>query len=117
MGAINPEREARRRGAASDPLKLFLRDWRLFAVCRRPGCEHRRELAMGLLMRAFGPDAKLGSVAARMRCSQCGSHAAGIAARYIGRRGDGRWMAVSRRMDYLGWAIMTCQFPLDGALT
>jgi hypothetical protein len=37
MGSINPEREARRRGADSDPLRLFERDFLLTACCRRSG--------------------------------------------------------------------------------
>jgi hypothetical protein len=91
MGAINPEREARRRGAAAgDPLKLFVQEFQLFAICRRRACEHGRELAIRLLLRAFGPDATLGLAASRMRCSKCGSHGARIEVKYIGRRGDGR---------------------------
>jgi hypothetical protein len=82
MGAINV--------AANDPLKLFVRGFERFGICRRPGCEHRRELTIGWLLRAFGPDATLGSVVARMRCSKCGSRGTRIEARYMGRHGDGR---------------------------
>ncbi len=90
MGAVNPEREARRRGGPTDRLKLFVRDFQLFAICRRIGCEHRRELTISLLLRVFGPEATLGTIAARMRCSKCASRGPRIEARYVGRRGDGR---------------------------
>jgi hypothetical protein len=90
VGSINPEREARRRGADSDPLRLFERDFQLTACCRRSGCAHRRELTIGLLNRAFGREATLGQVAARMRCAKCGMRGAQIVVRYIGRWGDGR---------------------------
>jgi len=90
MGSINPEREARRRGKPTDPLRLFERDFRLYACCEHAGCAHRRELGVSLLVRAFGRDAKLGSIAARLRCSNCGARGARIEVRYTGRWGDGR---------------------------
>jgi hypothetical protein len=90
MGSINPEREARRRGAATDPLRVFERDFHVYASCQRPGCEHRRELTVSLLLRVFGPAATLGYVSARLRCSKCENRGARIEVRYIGRRGDGR---------------------------
>jgi hypothetical protein len=90
VGSINPEREARRRGADSDPLRLFERDFQLTACCRRSGCAHRRELTIGLLIRAFGREATLGQVAARMRCAKCGMRGAQIVVKYTGRWGDGR---------------------------
>jgi len=90
MGSVNPEREARRRGRPTDPLRLFARDWTLVAHCRRPGCRHFRELTAGLLLKAYGPDATLAQVAERLRCSECGLHGARIEAKYIGRWGDGR---------------------------
>jgi hypothetical protein len=90
MGSINPEREARRRGADNDPLRLFERDFQITACCRRSGCAHRRELTIGLLIRAFGRKATLGQVAARMRCAKCGMRGAQIVVKYVGRWGDGR---------------------------
>ncbi|HTV51709.1 MAG TPA: hypothetical protein VME21_10985 [Steroidobacteraceae bacterium] len=90
MGSINPEREARRRGAPTDPLRLFESRFRLHAVCQRLGCEHRRELNVALLIRAFGPEATLRQVASRLRCSHCGQRGPRVQARYVGPRGDGR---------------------------
>jgi len=90
MSSINPEREARRRGQPTDPLRLFERDFRLYACCQHAGCAHRRELAIALLLRAFGRDAKLAAVAERLRCSNCGARAARIEVRYVGRWSDGR---------------------------
>jgi hypothetical protein len=90
MVTVNPEREARRLGKPTDPLRLFAHGFRLTAHCRRPGCEHTRNLAVGLLLKAYGPDATLEHVAARLRCSACGMRGARIDARYTGRQGDGR---------------------------
>jgi len=90
MGAVNPEREARRRGQPTDPLRLFTRDWELSARCRRAGCDHHRPLIVSLLIKAFGANATLGDVAQRLRCSRCGMRGAHIQTRYVGRHGDGR---------------------------
>ena len=90
MGAVNPEREARRRGEPTDPLRLFVRDWDLTARCRRIGCDHQRLLVVTLLIKAFGADSTLGQVAQRLRCSKCGMRGALIQTRYMGRHGDGR---------------------------
>ena len=90
MSSLNPEREARRRGAPSDRLGLFARDFRLHATCCRAGCVHRRELDVGLLIRLFGTRATLAQVASHLRCSACGLRGARIVVRYVGRIGDGR---------------------------
>ena len=90
MATINPEREARRRGQPTDPLKTFARDWQLTALCRRPSCTHARVLVVGLLIKAYGPNATLEQVAGRLRCSVCGTRGARIEVRYVGRGGDGR---------------------------
>jgi hypothetical protein len=37
------------------PLRLFEHDFQLRAHCRRPGCDHHRELAIGLLLRVYTP--------------------------------------------------------------
>lgn len=87
---INPEREARRLGRSTDPLPLLEWGFRLAAHCRGAGCHHARELPVALLIKAYGPEATLGHVAAHMRCSQCGMRGARIVAKYVGRRGDGR---------------------------
>lgn len=73
-----------------DPLRLYADHYRLTACCRRPGCAHRRDLHIELLLRAFGREATLGSVGARLRCHRCGLRGARIEARYIGPTGDGR---------------------------
>jgi len=90
MGSINPEREARRLGRPTDPLRLFEWGFQLTARCRRAGCHHARELPVPLLIKAYGPDTTLEQIAAHMRCSQCGMRGARIVAKYVGRRGDGR---------------------------
>ena len=90
MGSVNPEREARRRGQPTDPLRLFTQDWDLTARCRRAGCHHHRQLIVTLLIKAFGAHSTLGEVAQRLRCSKCGMRGAHIQTRYVGRLGDGR---------------------------
>jgi hypothetical protein len=90
MITINPEREARRLGKPTDPLRLFADGFQLTARCRRPGCEHSRALVVGLLVKAFGPDATLERVSSRLRCSACGMQGARIEVKYTGRRCDGR---------------------------
>jgi hypothetical protein len=89
MGAKNPERE-RLWGAQHDPLTAYVHGYEFEAHCRRSSCEHCRPLHIALLLKAFGPDAKLGQVAARLRCSRCGTRGARIQVRYVGRWGDGR---------------------------
>jgi hypothetical protein len=89
MGGKNPERD-RLWGNASDPLLAYARDYELTVCCRRPFCTHRRPLQVGLLFKAFGDQATIAQVAARMKCSKCGMHGARIEVRYIGRWGDGR---------------------------
>jgi hypothetical protein len=84
-----PERDVRL-GWRDDPLKLYTRRYMLVAHCRRPGCEHERELPPILLLRAFSPDTTVGQMAARLRCYRCGMRGARVEARYIGPVGDGR---------------------------
>ncbi len=74
----------------ADPLIAYASHYELAAHCRRPFCTHRRPLHFELLLKAFGPQATLGEIGARMRCSKCGMHGARIEVRYIGRWGDGR---------------------------
>jgi hypothetical protein len=84
MGRKNPERERLWR-KEEDPLIAYVGDYALQAHFRRPFCDHRRELHFALLLKAFSPDARLGQIGARMRCSRCGFHGARIEARYVGR--------------------------------
>jgi len=84
-----PERDVRL-GWRDDPLELYTRHYKLIAHCRRPGCEHERELPVILLLRAFKPDITLGQMSARLRCHECGMRGARVEARYIGPVGDGR---------------------------
>jgi len=90
MSSLNPERAARRLGKPTDALRLFEHGFRLTARCRRPGCIHTRELAIGLLLRLYGAEATLEQVGSRLRCSACGTRGARIETKYVGRRGDGR---------------------------
>jgi hypothetical protein len=53
-GGKNPERE-RLWGADEDPLIAYANNYSLQARCRRPFCDHRRELHLALLLTAFGP--------------------------------------------------------------
>lgn len=73
-----------RMGDPQDPLRLYASHYQLIACCRRPFCEHRRELHTELLIRLFGADALLGSIATRFRCHRCGMRGARIEARFIG---------------------------------
>jgi hypothetical protein len=50
----------------------------------------RNERHVELLLKAFDPDAKLGAIRGRMRCSKCGFRGARIEVRYVGRWGGGR---------------------------
>jgi hypothetical protein len=104
MGGKNPERE-RVWGADEDPLIAYAENYTLQARCRRPFCEHRRELHFALLAKAFGPDAKLGVIGARMRCSKCGFRGARIEVRYVGRWGDGRGWLCQLHAFATPWAI------------
>lgn len=73
-----------RTGHPSDALRAYIALYRLTACCRRPGCPHRRELHTELLLRLFGAEAALGSIAARLRCHRCGMRGARIEVTYIG---------------------------------
>lgn len=50
---------------------------------------HELELHVGLLLRLFGPDTKIGQMSARFRYRSCGMRGARIGARYIGPVGGG----------------------------
>jgi hypothetical protein len=89
MGNRRPERDARR-GWQGDALGLYARHYKLIAHCRRPGCEHQRELHVQLLLRLFPPETTIGQMAERFRCHRCGMRGARIEAEYIGPVGDGR---------------------------
>jgi hypothetical protein len=84
-----PERNVRR-GWRDDPLSLYAHDYKLIAHCRRPNCEHERELHVDLLLRLFEPTMTIGQLATRFRCHRCGMRGARVEARYIGPVGDGR---------------------------
>ena len=77
-------------GWAKDPLRLYEKHYRLIAHCRRPYCEHHRDLPVSLLIRLFPPDTTIGEIAALLRCSQCGMRGARIRAEYVGPIGYGR---------------------------
>lgn len=79
-----------RTGHPHDPLRFYLGCYQLTACCRRPWCEHRRDLHIELLLRLFGADAQLGHIAGRLRCHRCGMRGARIEARYVGPLDDGR---------------------------
>lgn len=87
MGARNPERD-RLWASDADRLEQYRRDYVLSARCRR--CDHARDLPMGLLLKAFGPRARLDTVASRLRCQKCQLLGAKLEARYLGPRGDTR---------------------------
>ena len=89
MSGRKSERNVRT-GWRDDALELYARDYSLIAHCRRPGCEHARELHIHLLLRLFTPHTTLGEMAARFRCHRCGMRGARVEARYIGPVGDGR---------------------------
>jgi hypothetical protein len=89
MGSRRPERHVRR-GWRDDALSLYARDYKLIAFCRRPGCQHQRELHVYLLLRLFSPQMTIGQMADRFRCHRCGMRGARIEAQYIGPVGDGR---------------------------
>jgi hypothetical protein len=72
-------------GWVKDPLRLYEKHYRLIAHCRRPYCEHHRDLPVSLLIRLFPPE-----IAALLRCSKCGMRGARIRAEYVGPVGDGR---------------------------
>ncbi len=77
-------------GWVQDPLRLYEKHYRLVAHCRRPYCDHRRELPVSLLIRLFPPDATLGEISGLLRCSKCQMRGARIRAEYVGPIGDGR---------------------------
>jgi hypothetical protein len=77
-------------GWVQDPLRLYEKHYRLVAHCRRPYCEHRRELPVSLLVRLFPPDVTLGEIAGLLRCSKCQMRGGRIRAEYVGPIGDGR---------------------------
>jgi hypothetical protein len=77
-------------GWAKDPLRLYEKHYRLIAHCRRPYCEHHRDLPVSLLIRLFPPDTTIGEIAALLRCSKCGMRGARIRAEYVSPVGDGR---------------------------
>jgi hypothetical protein len=77
-------------GWVQDPLRLYEKHYRLVAHCRRPYCEHRRELPVSLLMRLFPSDTTLGEISGLLRCSKCNMRGARIRAEYVGPVGDGR---------------------------
>ena len=79
-----------RMGAPTDALELYTRYYKLFARCRRPYCEHRREIPVALLLKAFNPKMTLGEIGARFRCSKCGMRGARIESEFIGPTNDGR---------------------------
>lgn len=89
MSFRRPERNVRL-GWRDDPLKLYVRDYQLIAHCRRPGCEHERELPADLLLEIFTLETTIGQISIRFRCHRCGMRGARIEARYIGPVGDGR---------------------------
>lgn len=77
-------------GWVEDPLRLYEKHYRLIANCRRPYCEHKRELPVALLIRLFPLETRLGEIAGLLRCSKCGMRGARIRAEYVGPIGDGR---------------------------
>ena len=79
-----------RMGTPTDALNLYARYYRLYARCRRPGCEHRRELHVALLLKLFKPESTLGEIASRFRCHRCGMRGARIESEFVGPTGDGR---------------------------
>jgi hypothetical protein len=79
-----------KRGWKDDPLYLYERYYRLIAHCRRPNCEHKKELPMSLLFRLFPRDMTIGEIAVLFTCTRCGLRGARISAEYVGPVGDGR---------------------------
>jgi len=77
-------------GSRSDALRLYAKHYKLFAKCRRPYCEHRRELHVPLLLMIFDPDTTLEEVGARFRCYKCNLRGARIESEYVGPTTDGR---------------------------
>ena len=79
-----------RLGWKDDPLRLYEKHYRLIAHCRRPHCNHQRDLPMSFLFRLFPPETTIGEIAATLRCSRCDMRGARIEAEYVGPVGDGR---------------------------
>ena len=77
-------------GWIQDPLRLYEKHYRLIAHCRRPYCEHKRELPVSLLVRLFPLETTLGEIAVLLRSSRCGMRGARIRAEYVGPIGGGR---------------------------
>ena len=76
-----------RSGWRDDPLRAYLKHYKLIAHCRRPGCGHARDLPIGLLMRVFTLETTIGQMALRFRCSKCHMRGARIEAEYVGPSG------------------------------
>jgi len=79
-----------RTGWVKDPLHLYDKRYKLIAHCRRPHCEHKRDLPVSLLLRLFPRDTTIGEVANLLRCSKCGMRGARIRAEYVGPTRDER---------------------------
>jgi hypothetical protein len=77
-------------GCATDALQLYSRNYKLFARCRRPHCEHRREFQVELLLRLFKPQTTLADIGARFRCHKREMRGARIESEFVGPTNDGR---------------------------
>jgi hypothetical protein len=77
-------------GSATDALHLYGRYYKLFARCRCPHCDNRRELHVELLLRLFKPETTLGEIGARFRCHKCQTRGARIESEFVGPTNDGR---------------------------
>ncbi len=77
-------------GWVRDPLRFYEKHYRLIAHCRRPHCDHQRDMPVSLLVRLFPRDTTIGEIADLLRCTKCGMRGARIRAEYVGPVGDGR---------------------------
>jgi len=77
-------------GWVKDPLHLYEKHYKLVAHCRKPYCEHKRDLPVTLLMRLFPRDTTIGEIAGLLRCSKCQTRGARIRAEYVGPTRDPR---------------------------
>jgi hypothetical protein len=77
-------------GSATDALQLYARHYKLFARCRRPNCDNRRELPVELLLRRFKPQTTRREIGARFRCHKCQMREARIESEFVGPTNDGR---------------------------
>lgn len=80
-------------GMPTHPLRLYARHYKLYMICGRPGCEHRRENLYDHLVRLLGPtvpDMTLEQIAERFRCHKCGLLRGRIQTEYVGLTTDGR---------------------------